>query len=474
MRSCGMGRPLLVLAYLAAAVLPSSRGGFFERRGGWPRPAWRGGRGHAGPSRSAALPHGGDQGCPTARAGNNDDADLPEAPAAVPPSPCGADRSWSLRTSSRIDDRGFLTELYAVEDACEMEPGGRRFRFRRGANRLAERMRARQVPGDGSCLFHSLTVALAYTQNGTHHDMQLKELKEHSSWLRQIAVDVLEDEPDRMLHLQGTEKMTADELLHAVAQQYDVKPADYCRNMRRPAEWGGGPEIVVLANLLHRPIHVYELSEVRVPNERLAKAAAAAAAAAVGGGGGEDGSDDVGGSGEDGSGGGDEGGGSGEGGGGGDGGALRDGEMPAGGGGGNRTRGLRWREDPYTVKWCFKRIACFGSPKFDRCKGGALHILSADSRFPDLRPGDQLPNGNHFLALFPCSADDDDERLAARQEVPSALRGKRVRTTDLAKSGGESTETGPAVATSLWSLAKTVVLRISGFFSDEETGQGSV
>mmetsp|Transcript_22455 Transcript_22455/g.34084 ORF Transcript_22455/g.34084 Transcript_22455/m.34084 type:complete len:351 (-) Transcript_22455:175-1227(-) len=47
----------------------------------------------------------------------------------------------------------------------------------------------------------------------------------------------------------------------------------------------------------------------------------------------------------------------------------------------------------------FRRYACFGSPRFDRKE--ALHILSADSRFPDLTPGSQLANGNHFLALIP-------------------------------------------------------------------------
>jgi len=44
-------------------------------------------------------------------------------------------------------------------------------------------------------------------------------------------------------------------------------------------------------------------------------------------------------------------------------------------------------------------MACFGSPKYDRKE--AIHILSADSRFPDLQPGQQLSSGNHFLALFP-------------------------------------------------------------------------
>lgn len=46
-----------------------------------------------------------------------------------------------------------------------------------------------------------------------------------------------------------------------------------------------------------------------------------------------------------------------------------------------------------------RRMACFGSPKFDRKE--PLHILSADSRFPDVTPGRQMTSGNHFLAMFP-------------------------------------------------------------------------
>ena len=41
--------------------------------------------------------------------------------------------------------------------------------------------------------------------------------------------------------------------------------------------------------------------------------------------------------------------------------------------------------------------ACFGSPKFDRKE--PIHILSADSRFPDIRPGEQLSSGNHFMTI---------------------------------------------------------------------------
>ena len=46
-----------------------------------------------------------------------------------------------------------------------------------------------------------------------------------------------------------------------------------------------------------------------------------------------------------------------------------------------------------------RRMTCFGSPKFDRKE--PLHILSADSRFPDVSPGRHLASDNHFLVMFP-------------------------------------------------------------------------
>ena len=50
-------------------------------------------------------------------------------------------------------------------------------------------------------------------------------------------------------------------------------------------------------------------------------------------------------------------------------------------------------------QFVLRRMACFGSPKFDR--NSPLHILSADSRFPDVAPGKHMVPGNHFLAIFP-------------------------------------------------------------------------
>jgi hypothetical protein len=55
-------------------------------------------------------------------------------------------------------------------------------------------------------------------------------------------------------------------------------------------------------------------------------------------------------------------------------------------------------------KWGVRRMACFGSPKWDR--RGCLEILSCDSRFPDLGRG-KAKEGNHFMYL---------ERVKGREE----------------------------------------------------------
>lgn len=61
-------------------------------------------------------------------------------------------------------------------------------------------------------------------------------------------------------------------------------------------------------------------------------------------------------------------------------------------------------QHPTSTQFTLRRMACFGSPKFDRRE--PLHILSADSRFPDVEPRKIRKVGNHFLALFPV----EDER----------------------------------------------------------------
>lgn len=250
--------------------------------------------------------------------------------------------------SPNIDEDGFLVPTYNRMSGDWEKEVKLRKKHRIGIHNCLAMIR--QVPGDGNCLFHSISVALAHGANGTHLEMKSPEtmewLYQHSAKLRQLAVDCLEEQR-KLLFLQGHEYLRATELVEAAAAQYGISGSEYCDLMRQESYWGGGPEIVALCNVLQRPIHVYEL---HVPEEEKE----------------------------------------------------------------NEYSGLfKRRVQPAFV---LRRMACFGSPKFDRAP--ALHILSADSRFPDVKPGEQLESGNHFLAIFPqqtesykSHADDEKQRI---------------------------------------------------------------
>jgi hypothetical protein len=238
--------------------------------------------------------------------------------------------------SPNIDEHGFLLKQYHRIPG-EWEKEFKLFRKRRTNSREYSDIQTpasiRQVPGDGNCLFHSISTCYAQALNGTHLDLRnpanLQWLYQNSAKLREQAVDCLE-QSRKLLFLQGHEHLKAQELVQAAAAQYGISGSDYCRLMRQDSYWGGGPEIVALCNVLQRPIHVYELA-----NEK------------------------------------------------------------------NR--------------FVLRRMACFGSPKFD--KRPALHILSADSRFPDLQPGRQLASGNHFLAIFPSEVTEEKKKKTKRTKL---------------------------------------------------------
>ena len=87
-------------------------------------------------------------------------------------------------------------------------------------------------------------------------------------------------------------------------------------------------------------------------------------------------------------------------------------------------------------------MACFGSPKFDRRE--PLHILSADSRFPDVEPRRIRKVGNHFLALFPVNTiqnvareEESEEGNSIRFRRHALLRGGS-RMVDGSGNGSES------------------------------------
>ena len=138
--------------------------------------------------------------------------------------------------SSKIDPSGFLTELFQRKNGDWEEEVRLRTSF---STELP--CQIRQVPGDGNCLFHSLSLCMQYAMNQTHWDFttHLDELYEHSRQLRSKAVACLRQK-HRRLFLQGRESLRAHDLVTAAAQQYDMTPEEYCASMEEDCVWGGG------------------------------------------------------------------------------------------------------------------------------------------------------------------------------------------------------------------------------------------
>mmetsp|Transcript_20510 Transcript_20510/g.32985 ORF Transcript_20510/g.32985 Transcript_20510/m.32985 type:complete len:381 (+) Transcript_20510:80-1222(+) len=286
---------------------------------------------------------------------------------------------WNL--SPQIDDHGFLIPKYQrIPGEWEKEVKLRKKDQLHPSHYSPATIR--QVPGDGNCLFHSISTCLSYAVNGTHIDLRSPEtmqwLYQHSTNLRQLAVNCLE-ERRKLLFLQGHEYLKARDLVEAAASQYGITGKEYCRLMRQDSYWGGGPEIVALCNVLQRPIHVYEL---HVPEPRSSSR------------------------------------------------RRKGGKNERGGAGRNgisrasaRGSDISMDDSSSTAPSSFvlRRMACFGSPKFD--KSPALHILSADSRFPDIAPGKQLSSGNHFLAIFPEPVSKSHQHPQEEDEKKQRIRG---------------------------------------------------
>lgn len=105
----------------------------------------------------------------------------------------------------------------------------------------------RQVPGDGNCLFHSLSLCLYHAERKIHFPLtkseSFRDLFCRSRDLRNMAVQSLKSVDrsgdDRVLFLQGDEYLTCHELLSAAASQYNISPDEYCKLMAENCTWGG-------------------------------------------------------------------------------------------------------------------------------------------------------------------------------------------------------------------------------------------
>jgi len=340
---------------------------------------------------------------------------------------CCDDPPWNL--SPLIDFEGFLTRRYRrIPGEWEIEANIAGRHGSRGHNFLLldrKPVTIRQVPGDGNCLFHSLSACLSLVESGRHVPMRRRlvlagrdekninshllssrisievdnstqvndktqvenqknsymHLYESSRILREKAVDMLSSNPRRLLFLQGSEYLRCGDLVDTAAAQYGLSGKEYCNLMKKDAYWGGGPEIVALVNFLKRPIHVYELCTLTLNYNRKYNF---------------------------------------------------QNKMKNDNHSDSRKVGYGKRQNNSCCKergqkkkseidlntghdFGLRRMACFGSPKFDGKE--PLHILSADSRFPDIVPGKQLSSGNHFLSIFPCNDIDKNSLVVSTLQL---------------------------------------------------------
>nr|PIM01233.1 putative cysteine protease domain protein [Toxoplasma gondii COUG] len=119
-------------------------------------------------------------------------------------------------------------------------------------------VKAREVPGDGACLFVSVAASLWWNAFETHADLNDPAFVDMVGSLRQLAVDTLQDTNATPLALEGDEVLSRRTLVTMAAADYNMTPAAYCERMRLPGTWGGGPEIVAMSHALRRVIVVYE------------------------------------------------------------------------------------------------------------------------------------------------------------------------------------------------------------------------
>jgi hypothetical protein len=163
------------------------------------------------------------------------------------------------------DDNWFLTGSYFVLQESSEAPVAEDGKLSKAKAVEPVQVQIRQVPGNGSCLFHAIAAGILYNdssstkQNKKQHPT-MSEILQLSSQLRTQAVDVLANgiKHNKELVMQKEETICAAELVSLASQQYEITPDEYLNRMRDEKVWGGGPEIVALANRLGRHIVLLE------------------------------------------------------------------------------------------------------------------------------------------------------------------------------------------------------------------------
>jgi len=124
----------------------------------------------------------------------------------------------------------------------------------------------RNVPGNGDCMFLAVALAAATSMGLGGNDQLLKAISKET---REVVAQILSS-PNGTLHIANGQTCNAQALLQQAARQVGLgKDTDrYLELLRRPGAkegiQGGGPELTVLANVLRRPISIYELAQTTI------------------------------------------------------------------------------------------------------------------------------------------------------------------------------------------------------------------
>ena len=309
--------------------------------------------------------------------------------------------SAQLRMSSALSVALLLSCAAAVSAGGLIGPDGF-LRDRYPVHEMPFCMRVRQVPGDGNCLFYAVAMALHHAETGDHVGSPVVDLRNSSLALRHMAVDMLT----------GCRNITSldERLAMGNPRGCSIEPAGGLKegfgSWKRGLYLEMGQRIQP-QSLLKSVAQNYETSCelycVRMRREGIWGGGPEIVALSN---------------------------------------ALK---QPI------HVYELQAAEGRFLVRL----IARFGSPKFDRNKQ-PIHILSADSRFPSVRPGDQALVGNHFLALFP----EDEEHLEHMKPPTNVLQ--QFKESDEEEEEGEDEEASAPQSPGDAVVARTAATKVGG------------
>eukprot|EP00980_Cylindrotheca_fusiformis_P014854 scaffold4050_cov55-Cylindrotheca_fusiformis.AAC.6 len=126
----------------------------------------------------------------------------------------------------------------------------------------------RNVPGDGDCMFLAVALAAATSMGLGGNNALLRAISQET---RHVVAQVLESSSSsskkKHLYIANGRLCSTNDLLQQATREVGLKDDDtdqYLKLLRTEGSkggiQGGGPELTVLANVLRRPISIYELA----------------------------------------------------------------------------------------------------------------------------------------------------------------------------------------------------------------------